>query len=422
MKRNWIRVIMVFIVIVLNLLIITQCKYRTSNEQALGSVDQGVNEEDDKSLQVENNVKTIEVIATGDILIHKEILDTQYNAENDEYDFTNNFKYIKEYLEKADLAIGNLETTLAGVENYGFSGYPSFNSPDSLADAMKGAGYDIVANMNNHCLDRDIKGYYRTRQTLIDKGFDIIGTRETVDDKRYIIKEIQGIKVGIISYGYTMTAEGGSNGVNGISISDELLPLMNYFHPNTIENDLENMKEQIALMREEGTDAIIFYMHWGDEYELEPNELQKQIAQSLADEKVDVIFGTHPHSLQPIDIIQSSDGSSETAVIYSMGNFLSSQRSERIDNPYTEDGVIVSVKINKDMKTNEVTVDVPTYIPTWVNWYSKDDELFYEVVPAIGESAEYLTEEGKVRVKESFNRTKSIIEQYDDAIEVWALE
>ena len=430
MKSKWIKSLGLAMVLILIALVIRKSDklledYTLSKEVAVGNIDivdnnensNGDNNEDDSKEEV-NNIKSIEIVATGDILIHKEILDTQYNAENGQYDFTNNFQYIKEYLERADIAIGNLETTLAGIENYGFSGYPSFNSPDSLADAMKDTGYDVVANMNNHCLDRDVTGYYRTRQTLVDKGFDVIGTRATTDDKRYIIKEAEGIKVGIISYGYTMTVEGDVNGVNGIPISNELLPLMNYFHPNTIDSDLNNMKEQIDLMRADGAEVIIFYMHWGDEYELEPNDMQKQIAQFLADEKVDVIFGTHPHSLQPIDMIQSTDGTSDTAVIYSMGNFLSSQRTERIGNPYTEDGVIVSVKINKDMKTNEITVDVPTYIPTWVNWYGKDSKLFYEVVPATINDAEYLTEEGKTRINESFDRTKSIIEKYDEAIEV----
>lgn len=423
MKSNWIKSIGLSMIIILIVLAIRE-NDKLLNEDivnkdlAISNIDNKKDESDDK--EDANNIKTIEVVATGDILIHKEILDTQYNEITGEYDFNNNFQYVKEYLERADIAIGNLETTLAGIENYGFSGYPSFNSPDSLADAMKDTGYDVVANMNNHCLDRDVTGYYRTRQTLVDKGFDVIGTRATTDDKRYIIKEAEGIKVGIISYGYTMTAEGDVNGVNGIPISNELLPLMNYFHPNTIDSDLNNMKEQIDLMRADGAEVIIFYMHWGDEYELEPNDMQKQIAQFLADEKVDVIFGTHPHSLQPIDMIQSTDGTSDTAVIYSMGNFLSSQRTERIGNPYTEDGVIVSIKINKNMETNEITVDVPTYIPTWVNWYGKDNKLFYEVVPATINDAEYLTEEGKVRVDESFDRTMSIIEKYDEAIEVGA--
>lgn len=380
-------------------------------------IDKDSEESSDTNLE-EVKSKTIELVATGDVLIHKEILDTQYIADTGRYDFTNNFQYIKSYLEGADLAIGNLETTLAGEENFGFSGYPSFNSPDSLADAMKDTGYDVVANMNNHALDRDVSGYKRTRETLVSRGFDVIGTRATTEDKRYVIKDIEGIKLGIISYGYTMTAEGNVKGLNGLPIDEELLPLMNYFHPDTLDQDLNNMKEQIGLMRQNGAEVIVFYMHWGDEYQLEPNETQKYMAQFLADQKVDIIFGTHPHSLQPIDIIESTDKTSKTSVIYSMGNFLSSQRTERIGNPYTEDGVIVSVDITKDMSTNEIVVQAPTYIPTWVNWYEKDGKLFYEVVPATISDADYLTEEGKTRVVESYNRTKSIIEMYDENIKV----
>ena len=376
------------------------------------------NNEDKVIKEEEEKIKNIEIVATGDVLIHKEILDTQYDGQTNSYDFNNNFKYVKTYLENADLAIANLETTLAGVENFGYSGYPSFNSPDSLADAMKLVGIDIVANMNNHALDRDVKGYKRTRQTLVDKGFDVIGTRASENDKRYVLKDVEGIKIGITSYGYTMTATDNKRGLNGLVIPDDVLPLMNSFHPNNLDWDLANMKDQINNMKADGAEVIMFYMHWGDEYELEPNATQIKIAQFLADEKVDIIFGTHPHSLQPIDILKSADGTSNTAVIYSMGNFLSSQRTERIQNPYTEDGVIVSVNISKNLKTNEVKVETPTYIPTWVNWFEKSGKLYYEVVPATISDAEYLTEEGKRRVVESYNRTKSVIEKYNNKIKV----
>lgn len=388
---------------------------RVSNNKEEDTKD---NKEIEEIIEEVEKINTVEIVATGDILIHQEILDTQYDDNTGEYDFTNNFQYIKNILEGADLAIGNLETTFAGTEYWGYGGYPSFNTPDSLADAMKWTGYDVIANMNNHALDRDVYGYERTRNVLLDKGFDVIGTRGSVDEKRYIIKNINDINIGVISYGYTMTTEDYVKGLNGIAIPDEIMPLMNQFHPLTLEEDLNNMKEQIALMRQDGAEAIIFYMHWGDEYELEPNDIQRTIAQFLADEKVDIVFGTHPHSIQPIDILNSSDGTSDTAVIYSMGNFLSSQRTERIENPYTEDGVIVSVNISKNMDTNEVTVDVPKYIPTWVNWYGKDDRLFYEVVPATINNAEYLTEEGKTRVVESLNRTKSIVEMYNENIKI----
>lgn len=364
------------------------------------------------------NINTIEIAATGDILIHKEILETQYDLENDSYDFKNTLQYIKEYLSNADLTISNLEGTLSGIENYGFSGYPSFNAPDELADAMKWAGIDVVNNMNNHSLDRDIRGFYRTREVLEERGFDIIGTRSSADDKRYIIKDVNGINVGIISYSYTMTAEGGVRGLNGIPISSEVYPLMNTFREDSLEEDFKNMREEIEKMKSDRAEVIIFYMHWGDEYELEPNETQLEIAKFLANNGVDVIFATHPHSLQPIDVIKSDDGLHETSVIYSMGNFLSSQRTERIENPYTEDGVIVFVKINKNEDTGEIKVEYPTYIPTWVNWYGKDDKLFYEVVPATIDDAAYLTDAGRSRVLESFNRSKGIIESYSDKIKI----
>ncbi|WP_322459168.1 CapA family protein, partial [Clostridium perfringens] len=104
-------------------------------------------------IKKEDNIKAIEVVATGDFLIHKEILETQYNNKDNTYDFKNTIQYVKNYLNDADLTIANLEGTLSGIENYGYSGYPSFNAPDELADAMKWAGVDVVNNMNNHSLD-----------------------------------------------------------------------------------------------------------------------------------------------------------------------------------------------------------------------------------------------------------------------------
>ncbi|MBQ6819663.1 MAG: CapA family protein [Clostridium sp.] len=389
-----------------------------SNETTTETTIETTEDEIEPVVDNKEKINTIEIAATGDILIHKEILATQYNEETDSYDFKNTLQYVKDYLSNVDLTISNLEGTLSGIENYGFSGYPSFNAPDELADAMKWSGIDVVNNMNNHSLDRDIRGFYRTREALENRGFDIIGTRADTSENRYIIKDINGIKLGIISYSYTMTAEGGVRGLNGTPISDEVYPLMNTFREDSLEEDFQNMKEEIDKMKASGAEVIIFYMHWGDEYELEPNETQIRIAKFLANNGVDITFATHPHSLQPIDIIKSEDGLHEMSVIYSMGNFLSSQRTERIQNPYTEDGIIVFVKINKNEDTGEIKVEYPTYLPTWVNWYEKDGDLFYEVVPATIDDATYLTEEGKVRVTESLNRTKKIIESYSDKIKI----
>ncbi|MBS4803523.1 MAG: CapA family protein [Clostridium sp.] len=415
-KGILVMLIVTFIISIAGLFYIPKIEVLLSNFNKGKSTEDEVIEEPIE--EKKDNIKTIEIAAVGDILIHKEILETQYDAESDSYDFKNTLQYVKDYLSNADLAIGNLEGTLAGVENYGFSGYPSFNAPDELADAIKWAGIDVLNNMNNHSLDRDIRGYYRTRETLENKGFDIIGTRSSEDNNRYTIKDVKGIKVGIISYSYTMTAEGGARGLNGTPISSEIYPLMNTFREDSLDDDLNNMKEQIDMMKADGAEVVIFYMHWGDEYELEPNGTQEKIAKFLANNNVDIVFATHPHSLQPIDIVKSEDGLHETSVIYSMGNFLSSQRTERIQNPYTEDGVIVFVSISKNEDTNEIKVEYPKYLPTWVNWYEKEGKLFYEVVPATVNDASYLTEEGKSRVGESFERSKGIIESYNDKIEL----
>lgn len=415
-KGILVMLIVTFIISIAGLFYIPKIEVLLSNFNKGKSTEDEVIEEPIE--EKKDNIKTIEIAAVGDILIHKEILETQYDAESDSYDFKNTLQYVKDYLSNADLAIGNLEGTLAGVENYGFSGYPSFNAPDELADAIKWAGIDVLNNMNNNSLDRDIRGYYRTRETLENKGFDIIGTRSSEDNNRYTIKDVKGIKVGIISYSYTMTAEGGARGLNGTPISSEIYPLMNTFREDSLDDDLNNMKEQIDMMKADGAEVVIFYMHWGDEYELEPNGTQEKIAKFLANNNVDIVFATHPHSLQPIDIVKSEDGLHETSVIYSMGNFLSSQRTERIQNPYTEDGVIVFVSISKNEDTNEIKVEYPKYLPTWVNWYEKEGKLFYEVVPATVNDASYLTEEGKSRVGESFERSKGIIESYNDKIEL----
>ncbi len=372
-----------------------------------------------KEEEEEERIETIEIMAVGDLLMHIDIVQAMYDWNNDTYNFDYNFELIKDYLGKADLTIANLETTLAGEES-GYSGYPCFNTPDELANSLKNSGVDVISNMSNHSLDKGEYGFLRTRNVLKEKGFDIIGTRDSEEDSRYIIKKINDIRVGIIAYGYTTEGYEGERCLNGIPIPEELSSLMNTFNPYDVDNDLLAMKQEIENMREEDADVIVFYMHWGEEYQLEPNESQIKIARFLAEEGVDIIFGDHPHTIQPIDIIESEDGNHSTVVIYSLGNFISSQRTESIGNPYTEDGLMVSVNITKNFKTGEVIVDIPQYIPTWVKLNIFNGNYYYQVVPTIENNADYLDYYQSIRVDESFDRTFGIVESYNDSVEVWS--
>lgn len=375
-------------------------------------------EEEKMKSEEEERIESIEIMAIGDLLMHIDIVQAMYDWNNDTYNFDYNFELIKEYLGEADLTIANLETTLAGEES-GFTGYPCFNTPDELADSIKKAGVDIVSNISNHSLDKGEYGFLRTRKVLKEKGFEVIGTRDSEDESRYIIKDIKGIKVGIIAYSYTTDGYDGGRGLNGIPIPEELNPLMNTFNPYDVDDDLLLMKEQIEKMRKEEVDAIVFYMHWGEEYQLEPNESQIKIANFLANEGVDIIFGDHPHTIQPIDIIESEDGKHSTAVIYSLGNFISSQRTESIGNPYTEDGLMVSVNIIKNFKTGEVVVGIPKYMPTWVKLNIINGNYYYQVVPTIENETDYLDYYQSIRVDESYDRTFGIVESYNDSVDVW---
>lgn len=382
-----------------------------------------VEEELDEEIEevvVEERIETIEVSAIGDLLMHIDIVHAMYNWETGEYNFDYNFELIKEYLDKADISIANLETTLAGGD-YGYSGYPSFNTPDALAETMKRVGIDIVNNISNHTLDMGADGFIRTREVLKNNELDIIGTREK-DQDRYIIKDVRGVKVGVIGYSYTTEGYYGEPGLNGIPIPEHLIEQMNIFNPYDLEKSFDEMKNQIQSMREDGADSIIFYMHWGEEYQLEPNDSQIKLAQFLANEEVDIVFGDHPHTIQPIDMVKSNNSDHETVVIYSLGNFLSSQRTESIGNPYTEDGLIVSVEITKNFATGEINIGVPKYTPTWVKLNIINGQYYYQVVPAEKSEVDYLDYYQSGRAIESFNRTSGIVEGYGESLQVWTIE
>ena len=278
----------------------------------------------------------VTIAAVGDVMVHSPQFKAQYQRETGLYDFTNNFRFIKPYLLQPDLALANLETTFGG-EALGYSGFPRFNTPDSLADALKDAGFDLIVTTNNHTLDTGMSGVFRTIDILRERGLQVIGTRKPEDEKSYIVKESNGIKIGFSAYTFETPRVSGKKTINGIVLPPEYADLIDSFSCHDLENELLKMKGRIEAMREEGAEFIVFYLHWGEEYQREPNRTQRKIATALANYGVNLIFGSHPHVLQPIEYVLSEDGS-KAALVFSLGNFLSSQRYELLKKKYTEDG------------------------------------------------------------------------------------
>ncbi len=355
------------------------------------------------------------VLSTGDIMVHSTQLTGAYDSATGNYDFTPYFKETASYFKAADLAVANLEVTFGGTESGKFSGYPAFNTPDSLADAIKASGLNFLVTANNHSYDTGFFGLKRTAQILKDRGIEFIGTRETEAEPIYTVKEIKGIKIGMANYSYSSITNGRKN-LNGNVLKAEAENLVSTFvyENNALTAFYNEVTTTITDMKAKGAEFIVFYMHWGNEYQTKPNTWQKSIAQKLSNLGVDIIIGSHPHVIQPIELIHSEDGQNTTICLYSTGNAISNQRQELMDScpsGHTEDGMLFSYTLRK--YGDEVTLDSIDVIPTWVNKYRGGGGHLYTIYPleaADWGSAKYnLDSTAANKAAKSYERTKQII-------------
>ncbi|MBF4695493.1 CapA family protein [Fusibacter ferrireducens] len=325
---------------------------------------------------------TLLLLATGDIMFHSPQITAAYDATRNEYDFFPSFSQIAPYVQAADYALANFETTTAG-DAYTYSGYPAFNAPDRTLDGIYEAGFDFLSTANNHAFDRKLHGVHRTLEQMDQRGFDHNGTFNNTDESQhFLIKEVKNFKLGILSITY------GLNGFEQAYDSETL-----YKNVNLISSDYDPdfVQNQLALMDEAGVDTSIVFIHWGNEYQLEPNEAQQILAQNLVLWGADIILGSHPHVIQKNEIVKYNG--EDKYVIYSMGNFISNQSRHTLTSiknaKYTEDGIMVTIKLEKDQ--NGVThLSEVKHIPTWVYKYSESGKNKYMVLPTI----DYLTFEG----------------------------
>ena len=347
------------------------------------------------------------ILAVGDVMVHNTQLKVQFNSSTNDYSFDNNFQHVKQYIEEADYAIANLETTLAGNEGRSYSAYPMFNSPDALADGLKYAGFDLISTINNHSFDTGSLGVNRTLEVLENRGFDTVGTRKDSTDDEFIVKNINDINFGITSYSYGEIKDGVKY-LNGIRVSDDCYDKMNVFDLNNANEAFNTINSTLKKM--EDTDLQIVIIHWGVEYTRTETAFQRELAQKLCDAGVDVIIGSHPHVVEPVETLTSANGESETVVIYSLGNFLSNQSRENVG-MYSEDGLMVNIDFVKDNNTNTASVERVTCIPTWVNRFSANGRLNYEIIPI--EDNTYLSSIGSLsqsRAEQSYKNTSSLID------------
>lgn len=308
-------------------------------------------------------IKEIEIVAVGDIMFHMPQINGARLAGGG-FDFSPSFKYIKPYIENADIAIANLETVIGGNEK-GFNGFPRFNSPVESLDALKSAGFDVLVTANNHSLDGGKSGIINTITEIENRNLEYIGTSKE-DRRPFIIIEKDGIKIGLLAYTY------GLNGLDSLLTNEERSRMTNLIDTESMQKDIENLNNK-------DVDFIISYIHWGNEYHRDPSKAQRELADNLARFGVDMILGSHPHVIQTSERIVSENSS--TYVIYSMGNFISNQRYETMGVSYTEDGVVLRAKITKDDETGLTRLEEVAYEPTWIYREWENKKYTHYIIP-----------------------------------------
>ena len=341
MLKKFLLFILLFLIFVLCLLALIKSDFFNST-----------NVIQDSSVESETVEEKIEPInftmtAIGDTLCHNTQYWDAYNSSTKQYDFSYVYDNIKDYTSSADITIGSLETTFAG-EDRGYSNYPVFNSPDSLATGLKDIGVDVISLAGNHALDYGYSGICRTIDVLDNVGISHLGTYKSAEDQdKILIKDVKGVKIAFINYTY---------GTNGIPVpSDKPYCL------NLIDKDL--ISKQIKQAKGQNVDMIVACMHWGTEYKTSANDEQKELADFLFKSGVDIILGNHPHVIEPMEkkTITLDDGSTKDVfVVYALGNFTADQRAE-----ITRDSAILNLDITKD-SDGKILINKVSYVPIYM--------------------------------------------------------
>lgn len=352
---------------------------------------------DTVSQTVAHEDTTINLVAIGDIMCHGPNYKSAYDSNNNTYDFSPFFTNISKYTSEADITIGNLETTFAGASR-GYSGYPTFNSPAELGLAIKNIGVDVLGTANNHCMDKGYSGLVNTLNTLDEQGFSHMGTSRSEEEQNTIlVKNVKGINIAFLSFTY---------GTNGITV-----PSDKSYSVNFIDRDL--ILKQINSAKELNVDIICVNMHWGIEYQTSPNSEQKELADFLFKNGVDIILGSHPHVLQPMEkrTITLEDGSTKDVfLIYSLGNFVSNQTDIN-----TQDTIILNLKITKSGESGKISIDDVNYIPVYC--YNKGNGVKnrYELIDLKKSISDY--ENGNSTISSSlYTKFKTELERIEKII------
>ena len=335
--------------------------------------------------------RSLHVRIVGDIMFHKEQLQAARQSDGS-YDFELQFRFIKSSLAAADFTMANLETTVGKYKDTNYSGYPQFNSPESVLQTLKDCGVDFFTMANNHMLDRWFDGLKQDVNLVEQYGFGHVGAYRTKEERNTpVVMEVGGIKLGFVAYTHTTnTMEKSSDK----AVFEYAVP---YLYKADIEGDVQ-------ALRDAGAEVIIAFPHWGEENTYIPDSTQKKYAARLAKAGVDIIIGSHSHMVEPMQVVYGTgdDGRPrQVFCIYSMGNFISAMTLKRTDN-----GIILDFTIREQADGTFQVEDIG-YVPVYV-WKESGQ---YTVLPIL----KYRDNKPDLMSDEQYQR---MLESYDEIVGV----
>lgn len=293
--------------------------------------------------------KTVEVelVMVGDMLLHGYV-QTNGRQPDGSYNYDHFFQHVKKQIKKADVAVVNQEVIIGG-EEFGIQNYPRFNCLNEAGDALVKAGFDVVLHATNHTLDQGVKGVQNCMEFWETEHPETtyLGVHKSEKARKKIyVYEKDGLRIAMLNYTY---------GLNGFSVPSDQSYLVDILDKEKVKKDIKKAKKQ--------ADFVVVYPHWGTEYYLGISQSQKDWAKFFADQGVDLVIGTHPHVVEPVEWINGKDGNS-MLVYYSLGNFISAQ-----DQAKTMLGAMAKVKIVKDTD-GTVGIEDNQAIPIVTHWES----------------------------------------------------
>lgn len=295
----------------------------------------------------------IKMSAVGDILCGESMLKDAYNEEFGTYNFSHMFRRVSGYINKADIIMGTMET------NFTSGDYTDENAPQEFARAVKETGINVVTISHNHSLDCGLQGLKDTKSCLEGLGYSVVGDKLDDKENAVLIKNVKNTKIAFLTYTESIN--------NQNSKTKEELQAVSIYSE-------EQVKSDIAYAKDKGAEYIIIMIHWGDAISDTVNDNQKEIADFLMENGVDMILGAHPSVVQPMEIRKNSEGKN-VFIAYSIGTYISTlvDDSAKIE-------LVLNVELRKSGKNGGVYLNKVDYTPIYVLDNGKESENRFELI------------------------------------------